>query len=163
MVASGRWGGAYSGPIFDFNKSLQRVEIEKERTRQALYQYENRVLFAFREVSDALNEIQTYKKQISAVKRKFKAAKNASFLSKMRYDKGVTSYLEVLDTERTLFDVGLELSELKQQFLNAYVKLYKALGRGMADKGGNGRGSQKEIRPMALNPSSSFCFPSYQS
>jgi multidrug efflux system outer membrane protein len=127
-------GGSLLGPIFDFNKSLQRVEIEKERTRQALYQYENRVLFAFREVSDALNEIQTYKKQISAVKRKFKAAKNASFLSKMRYDKGVTSYLEVLDTERTLFDVGLEHSQLKQQFLNAYVKLYKALGGGWLTK-----------------------------
>jgi outer membrane protein, multidrug efflux system len=127
-------GGSLFGPIFDFKKSLSRVEIEKERTQQALYRYENSVLFAFREVSDALNEIQTYRKQISAVKRKFKAAKNASVLSKMRYDKGVTSYLEVLDTERTLFDVGLELSELKQQFLNAYVKLYKALGGGWLTK-----------------------------
>jgi PAS domain S-box-containing protein len=44
------------------------------------------------------------------------AAENAAFLSKMRYNKGVTSYLEVLDTERTLFDVGLERSELKQRF-----------------------------------------------
>jgi len=127
-------GGSLLGPIFDFKKSLQRVEIEKERTRQALYQYENTVLFAFREVSDALAEIQTYKKQISSVKRKFKAAKNAAALSKMRYDKGVTSYLEVLETERTLFEVGLEHSQLKQQFLNAYVKLYKALGGGWLTK-----------------------------
>ena len=123
-------GGGLFGPLFDFKKNLQRVEIEKERTKQALYRYENRVLFAFREVSDALNDIQTYKKQISTVERKFKAAENASTLSKMRYDKGVTSYLEVLETERTLFDVGLELSELKQQFYNAYVRLYKALGGG---------------------------------
>jgi multidrug efflux system outer membrane protein len=36
--------------------------------------------------------------------------------------------------ERTLFDVGLELSELKQQFYNAYVKLYKALGGGWLSK-----------------------------
>jgi multidrug efflux system outer membrane protein len=68
------------------------------------------------------------------VERKLKAAKNAAFLSKMRYDKGVTSYLEVLDTERTLFDVGLELSELEQRFHNAYVKLYKALGGGWLTK-----------------------------
>jgi multidrug efflux system outer membrane protein len=127
-------GGSLLGPLFDFNKNLQRVEIEKERTKQALYRYENRILFAFRDVADALNDIQTYKKQIAAVERKFMAAENAADLSKMRYDKGVTSYLEVLDTERTLFDVGLELSELKQQFYNAYVRLYKALGGGWLTK-----------------------------
>jgi multidrug efflux system outer membrane protein len=127
-------GGSLLGPIFDFKKSRQRVEIENVRTQQALYRYENRVLFAFREVSDALNDIQTYKTQISTVERKFKASENAARLSKMRYDKGVTSYLEVLDTERTLFDVGLEYSELKQQFYNAYVRLYKALGGGWLTK-----------------------------
>jgi outer membrane protein, multidrug efflux system len=127
-------GGGLFGPLFDFKKDLQRVEIEKERTQQALYRYENRVLFAFREVSDALNDIQTYKKQISTVERKLKAAENAAALSKMRYDKGVTSYLEVLETERTLFEVGLELSDLKQQFYNAYVRLYKALGGGWLTK-----------------------------
>jgi multidrug efflux system outer membrane protein len=127
-------GGSLLGPIFDFKKNRQAVEIEKERTQQALYRYENRVLFAFREVSDALNDIQTYKTQISTVERKLKAAENADRLSKMRYDKGVTSYLEVLDTERTLFDVGLEYSDLKQQFYNAYVRLYKALGGGWLTK-----------------------------
>ncbi|MEA1945875.1 MAG: efflux transporter outer membrane subunit [Thermodesulfobacteriota bacterium] len=123
-------GGSLFGPIFNFNQDKLRVEVEKERTKQALYHYENTVLFAFRDVANGLNEIHTYKKQFSAVEREFIAAKNANTLSKMRYDKGVTSYLEVLDTERTLFDVGLELSELKQQFYNAYVKLYKALGGG---------------------------------
>ena len=127
-------GGGLFGPLFDFKKNIQRVEIEKERTQQALYRYENRVLFAFREVSDALNDIRTYKEQISTVERKLNAAENAAALSKMRYDKGVTSYLEVLDTERTLFDVGLEYSELKQQFYNAYVRLYKALGGGWLTK-----------------------------
>jgi len=127
-------GGGLFGPLFDFKKNIQRVEIEKERTQQALYRYENKVLLAFREVSDALNDIQTYKKQIATVERKLKAAENAARLSKMRYDKGVTSYLEVLDTERTLFDVGLEFSELKQQFYDAYVRLYKALGGGWLTK-----------------------------
>ncbi|MCD6271676.1 MAG: efflux transporter outer membrane subunit [Deltaproteobacteria bacterium] len=118
------------GPIFNFNQDKMRVEIEKERTKQALYEYENTVLLAFGEVEDALNEIHTYKRQISAIEKKFKAAKNAAVLSKMRYDKGVVSFLEVLDTERALFAVELELSETKQEFYNAYVKLYKALGGG---------------------------------
>ena len=107
-----------------------RVEIEKERTKQALYNYENTVLIAFKEVEDALNEVHAFRNQVLAVEKQFEAAKNAARLSKMRYDKGVTSYLEVLDSERTLFSVGLELSELKQQYYNAYVRLYKSLGGG---------------------------------
>jgi len=133
-------GGAWSvsggllGPIFDFKKNVRRVEIEEAKTRQALYRYENTVLTAFREVEDALVEVHTYKKQIFSVENKRKAAKNAYRLAKLRYDKGVSSYLEVLDTERTLFSVELELSELKQEYLNAYVRLYKALGGGWITK-----------------------------
>jgi multidrug efflux system outer membrane protein len=129
-------GGVYSisaglfGPIYNFGKNIRRVEIEEERTKQALYRYENVVLNAFREVSDALVDVETYRKQISSVSNQQKAAQNANLLSKERYDKGVSSYLEVLETERALFTVDLELSELRQQYLNAYVKLYKALGGG---------------------------------
>ena len=122
--------GSLFGPIFNFNKDKMRVEIEKERTKQALYNYENTVLIAFNEVENALDEVQTYRKQVSALGWQFKAARNADALSKLRYDKGVTSYLEVLDSERTLFSAGLEFSEVKQQFYNAYVKLYNSLGGG---------------------------------
>jgi multidrug efflux system outer membrane protein len=106
------------------------VEIEEQRTQQALYQYENTVLTAFREVEDALVEIATYRNELAAVDRQQKAAKNANNLSKERYDKGVSSYLEVLDTERTLFSAELQQSDLQQQYRNAYVNLYKALGGG---------------------------------
>ena len=123
-------GAGLAGPIFNWNKNIRRVDIEEERTRQALLAYEKVVLQAYREVADALVEIETLKTQQDAVKRKYDAAKNANMLSKLRYDKGATSYLEVLDSERTLFAVGLELSELEQQYHNAYVKLYKALGGG---------------------------------
>ena len=67
---------------------------------------------------------------MAAVDRRAKAARNANELSKDRYDQGITSYLEVLETERQLFSAELDLSELKQQYLSAYVGLYKALGGG---------------------------------
>jgi len=123
-------GAGLTGPIFNWNKNVRRVDIEEERTRQALLNYENVVLQAYREVADALVEIDTLNEQLISVTRKNDAAQNANKLSKLRYDKGATSYLEVLDTERTLFSVGLEQSELEQQYRNAYVKLYKALGGG---------------------------------
>ncbi len=132
----GAWsvGGSLLGPIFQFNKNVRRVEIEEAKTRQVLYRYENTVLTAFREVEDALIEVETFRNQVFAVGNQRKAAKNANELSKERYDKGVSSYLEVLDTERSLFNAGLSLSELRQQYLNAYVKLYKALGGGWITK-----------------------------
>ncbi|MGD9345808.1 MAG: efflux transporter outer membrane subunit [Candidatus Aminicenantes bacterium] len=126
--------GSLFGPIFNFNKNIRRVEIEEERTKQAYFNYENTVLQAFREVEDALVEVKTYRDQLDAVQNKLKAARNAAFLSGERYDKGVTSYLEVLETQRTLFNVELELSELNKDYLNAYVKLYKALGGGWISK-----------------------------
>ena len=98
--------------------------------QQALYQYENTVLTAFREVEDALIEIATYRKELAAIDRQQKAAKKANELSQQRYDKGVSSFLEVLDTERTLFSAELKLSELQLMYRNAYVNLYKALGGG---------------------------------
>ncbi|MHC4309097.1 MAG: efflux transporter outer membrane subunit [Planctomycetota bacterium] len=127
-------GGNLFAPIFDFDKNKLRVVIEEEKTKQALYRYQNTVLIAFKEVDDALREVHTYDDQIASVERQRDAAENAASLSKMRYDKGVTSYLEVLETERQLFSAGLELSEVKQQYLNAYVRLYKALGGGWLSK-----------------------------
>lgn len=144
----GAWsvGGRLLGPIIDFGKNKRRVEIEKEKTRQALYRYENTVLNAFREVEDALVEIATYRAELAATERQQKAANNANELSRQRYDKGVSSYLEVLDTERTLFSVELQLSELQQQYLNAYINLYKALGGGWITKDAMDR-SENPVRP----------------
>ena len=122
--------GGLLGPLFNFNKNTLRVEIEEARTEQALYKYENTVLNAFREVEDALIEVETYKRQLNAKQRQFNAAKNAENLSQQRYDQGVTSYLEVLESQRSSFSAELELSEVKKDYLNAYVKLYKALGGG---------------------------------
>ena len=118
------------GPVLDFNKNKRRVEIEEEKTLQLLYLYENTLLNAFREVEDALSEIATYRLELASVDRQKAAAENANKLSRERYDKGVTSYLEFLETERALFNVALQRSELQQLYRNAYVKIYKALGGG---------------------------------
>jgi len=119
-----------AGPIFNFGQDKARVEIEETRTEQALYIYQNVVLNAFREVSDSLVEIQTYRVQIGALGKQVTAAENANRLSKLRYDQGFSSYLEVLDSERSQFSAQLDLSQATQEYYNSYVRLYKALGGG---------------------------------
>lgn len=138
-----RAGAGLFGPLYDFGKNRRRVEIEEARTRTALISYEKTVLTAFKEVEDALVAVETYKRQVAAVNRQVKAARNANELASERYNQGVTSYLEVLETERQLFSAELDLSELKQQQLNAYVGLYKALGGGWISEEKMRRGSKE--------------------
>jgi len=123
-------GGVILGPIFQFGKNKRRVEIERANTEAALRTYENTTLRAFKEVEDALIGIRTLHQELIAQEQRSVAAMNAEYLSKERYDKGQTSYLEVLESQRQSFDAQLNYSEIKKQLLNAYVALYKALGGG---------------------------------
>jgi len=122
--------GDITGPIFNFGKNRRRVEIERERTQQLLLEYEKAVLNAFADVEDALIGVSTISAELEALKRQLVAAKNAAELSRARYDGGVTSYLEVLETERSLFDTQLRTADAYQRLLNSYVFLYQALGGG---------------------------------
>ncbi len=123
-------GAGIVGPIFQFGKNKRRVDIERERMHQDSLYYVQTILKAFREVEDALVEISTLDRESIARERQMASAQNAAMLSKERYDGGVTSYLEVLDSERSQFNAELAASETYQLYLNAYVFLYKALGGG---------------------------------
>jgi len=123
-------GGSILGPIFNWGKNKRRVEIQKEVAEQALYRYEMTVLNAFREVDDALIDIHTYSEEADSRLRQRDAAINAADLSRARYDGGQTAYLEVLDTERSMFTAELEAAAVRRNQLSAYIYLYKALGGG---------------------------------
>jgi multidrug efflux system outer membrane protein len=123
-------GGSILGPIFNWGKNKRRVEIQQELAGQALQRYEQTVLNAFREVDDALIDIYSYRLEYEARLRQQKAAVNAARLSRARYDGGQTAYLEVLETERSMFNAELEASAVRRYLLSSYIYLYKALGGG---------------------------------
>lgn len=118
------------GPIFDAGKRRSQVEVELARTEQALSQYEQSVLRALQEVEDALVGVRWYREERIARDFQVAAAQSASNLSWARYDGGVTSYLEVLDSDRSLFNAQLEASQVRRLQLTAIVRLYRALGGG---------------------------------
>ncbi|MGB5783111.1 MAG: efflux transporter outer membrane subunit [Eudoraea sp.] len=123
-------GGSVLGPLFEFGKNKRRVEIERKITEQVLYEYELTVITAFQEVEDALVAISTLKEERQARIDHVAAAQNAQYLSGERYDKGVTSFLELIESQRQAFEAELSLSETTQKLFNSYVNLYKALGGG---------------------------------
>lgn len=118
------------GPIFDAGRNKSRVEAERARTEQLVSNYQLTVLRSFQEVDDALIEIHTYRQEAEARERQVRSARSATDLSRARYDGGVTSYLEVLESERSLFRAELLASATRREQIVAIVRLYKALGGG---------------------------------
>ena len=127
-------GASLLGPLFEWGKNARRVDIEREKAKQALLSYENTVLNALLEVDNSLVSLSTLREELIANNMMLVAARNASFLSRERYYQGVTSYLEVIENQRVEFDARLAYSENYQRLLNAYVSLYKSLGGGWVTK-----------------------------
>ncbi|MEE4256309.1 MAG: efflux transporter outer membrane subunit [Bacteroidales bacterium] len=123
-------GGSLLGPLFQFGKNKRRVEQQRYLAEAARLNYESVVLQAFKDVEDALITIETLREELRAQEMRMNAAQNAEMLSQERYDKGVTSYLEVLESQRQSFDAQLSYSTVRRDLFIAYIDLYKALGGG---------------------------------
>jgi multidrug efflux system outer membrane protein len=143
-------GTSLAGPIFQWGKNKRRVEIEVARTEQMKLEYERTVIQAFKEVEDALIAVSTYKKELQANELQAKSAMNAQDLSQLRYDKGVTSYLEVITLQGYAFDAELQLSETMRALFNSYIQLYKALGGGWVSEKERQDAQQKNQQPNDL-------------
>lgn len=128
-VAGDLFGGLM-GPIFNFGKNKRRVEYQRKEAEVAMYTYQQAYISALAEVESALVACSTYRTENEARIQQATAAAGGLTLSQARYDNGYVSYLEVLDSQRSLFNSELAASTVKQQQLNAYVQLYKALGGG---------------------------------
>jgi multidrug efflux system outer membrane protein len=123
-------GAQILGPLFNNKSNKRRVEIEEARTVQLLNNYESAYINALREVEDAMIAVITFREEYSLRNEQMMAAQEAVRLSWVRYEGGLTSYLEVLDLQRSSFSSQLNASETLQFQLNSMVQLYQALGGG---------------------------------
>jgi multidrug efflux system outer membrane protein len=117
-------------PIFNMGRIGAGVDSAEAQAQEALIRYEQTVQQAFREVADAL--VEHAKRRESRIQQGLlvDSLRDAARLADVRYRGGVTSYLEVLDTERQLFDAELFLAQSQRDELLALVRLYRALGGG---------------------------------
>jgi multidrug efflux system outer membrane protein len=120
------------------------MKAQRARAQQSQHAYVRTLQNAFREVEDSLVAVQTYRSEHAARRRQVEAAANTLRLSEARYNGGVVDYLEVLDSERTLFDAALEESATRRQALVAFVTLYKALGGGWSEESEEGEGAAED-------------------
>jgi len=119
-----------TGPIFANGQNKRRVAIQTQKVKEAVYQYEQTLLNAFREVNVAINQYHQAGEEYQLRMQQALAARKALVLSKARYEYGYTSYLEVLIQETNLLDAELQASATLQLQQNAVVNLYRSLGGG---------------------------------
>jgi len=106
------------------------VEFNEALAQEAVLRYQQAILQALQEVSDSLVEVGKRREFRVQQELLVKTLEDASQVAKMRYEGGVSSYLEVLDTERQLFNAQLQLAQSQLDEFLGVVQLYKALGGG---------------------------------
>lgn len=123
-------GGSILAPILNRQALNAQVDISQSQRNQALYGYEQTVRNAFREVNDSLDAITRYQEQLTELQAQQDVAQETLRIAQNRYNNGYSSYLDVLDAQRTLFSVQTSVVQVKNNLLLAQIDLYKALGGG---------------------------------
>lgn len=129
---AGAWsfGASLAQPIFTGGRLRSQVRLTEARQQTAVLSYQQSIQGAFRSVSDGLVAYRKTREFRTQQELLFRAAEDAARLSHMRYNGGVTGYLEVLTNETNAFSAELGLAQAQLNELLALVQLYQALGGG---------------------------------
>ncbi|WP_035851623.1 efflux transporter outer membrane subunit [Deefgea rivuli] len=124
------FSGNLAMPLFNSGLTAAQVEQAKAQEKQAVAQYQQAIQIAFSETRTSLISNRTVTEKTAFEQKQVNALKVQLKLAKLRYDNGYSSYLEVLDAQRSLFNTQLNLVKAQRNQINARVELYKALGGG---------------------------------
>jgi multidrug efflux system outer membrane protein len=123
-------GPRLTGPIFDAGRAGFRVEAARARAQQALAAHTSAAKQAFREAADSLNAHVKTGEIIAETGRLVASLDSVAQVANDRFQGGASSYLEVLDAERSLFNAQLDFADARRNRLLAVVQAYRALGGG---------------------------------
>jgi len=127
-------GGDVDMPLFKGGKNVYGYKAAQAKWQQSVALYKKTVVAAFREVADALVGIEKIKKIREEQEKQVAALKEAAKLSRIRYEDGLSSYLEVLDADQQYYDAQNILARTQGSQLIYYVQLYRALGGGWQEE-----------------------------
>jgi len=124
------YGAQVSQPIFTGGALRGNLRLAKSQHESALISYRQTIQRAFGDVSDALIGYEKFHQVRVRQEESVKDLQESVRLSEMRYKGGTTTYLEVLDGQRSLFSAELTLAEARGTEYQSLVQLYRALGGG---------------------------------
>jgi multidrug efflux system outer membrane protein len=129
-----QFGPSVTLPIFTGGRLKGNLKFAKARFEESLASYRQAVQGAFREVSDGLVAYQRTREFRAKQEENTQAHRDATETANVRYEGGVTSYLEVLYNEQELFNAELALAQARRNELLSVVQLYQALGGGWTEQ-----------------------------
>src|SRR5690606_22868079 len=118
-------------PIFAWGANAANLDVAKLQKDVDIARYERAIQVAFKEVRDSLQAQTTIDQQLAAQQDLLDAADRSFTLAELRYEKGVDSYLEVLDSQRSLNAAQQALINTRMLKARNQLTLYKALGGGL--------------------------------
>ncbi|MFN0076076.1 MAG: efflux transporter outer membrane subunit [Prosthecobacter sp.] len=123
-------GPSMTLPIFQGGKLRANLQASKARYEETLAAYRQSILIALKEVEDSMLDARAYAKQQAALDAAIASAHDTQRLADLRYQKGLASYFEVVDANRTVLNAKLLAAQVEGQRLMASVAMLKALGGG---------------------------------
>jgi multidrug efflux system outer membrane protein len=147
------FAGSLTGPIFTAGSIAGQVQTSEGARREAAANYQKAIKSAFQDTEDALIGVRKTAESLDAQKLNVESLRVYAHTARQRYEGGYTSYIEVLDAERSLFNSEITLAQSQSLALGQYVALYKALGGGwvdLADKGARQPGVTVGETPRAF-------------
>ncbi|MDB5752914.1 MAG: putative fused inner/outer rane transporter [Ramlibacter sp.] len=137
LFSGGAWGLTLAPqllvPIFDAGRNRAGLASAQVGRAIAVAQYERSIQSAFREVADGLAGRATLSDQVRAQATVVEAESVRLRLSQLRYDAGISSQLDLLDAQRSLFGAQQALVQTRLLRLQNQVQLYRALGGGWTE------------------------------
>ncbi len=127
-------GAGVAAPLIDGGANKANSKAARSRYDEALAIYRHKLLVALREVEDALVDLKSLARSRSALEAALASSRDTRQLSQERFDKGLTSYLDVVDADRTVLRTRLALRQLDAQQRITLAALAKALGGGWSGK-----------------------------
>ncbi len=124
------FGPSITVPVFQGGRNKANLKAAEARYEQNVATYRGSVLSAFREVEDALSDLSTLTAQAEAVNRALVSARDTASLANERYQKGLSSYLDVVDAQRAALQAERQDTQLRGQRAVSTILLAKALGGG---------------------------------
>jgi multidrug efflux system outer membrane protein len=121
-------------PLATFGNIEGQVKSAEAIYQQSMLSYQQSIQAALREVNDALTGVQKSREALNAQSRRVAALTDYAQLASLRFENGLTSYLEVLNAEDTLFNAQLNYVDAQSLSYGQIINTYKAMGGGWVDK-----------------------------
>ncbi len=120
--------GALTMPLLNFGEVSSKVRQSEAVKKEAIINYEKTVQKAFADLRNSLlkqNELQNILKSLEVMRNELQKAYDIAI---MQYERGYIAYLDLLDTERNLFETELNLAATRSDYISAIVDVCIAIG-----------------------------------